>query len=217
MLISGLRNAVLLIPAAVLAFFAYAHFRDGLAQDGAVPVPVYMVAQRPLPAVAFVHASESLADASPRDGEPILQRTEARMRAGENPEILKTAAQDGISRMPASPRGWLLLSELTSHSDKNLAGQALAQSMLLGPREYWLIAPRLVDAAKQWQNLDRDTQAAVITQVRLLWNTPLLQPKMATLCATPEGAALVTRAFSADEVRAINRWLTRERERSAEP
>jgi hypothetical protein len=195
----------------VLAAFAYTHFRDGVAQNGAVPVPVYMIAHRPLPAMAYVHAAESLAGASVRNGEPILQRTEARMHAGENPELLALAAKEGLSRIPASPRGWLLLSELTAPSDKAFAARALAQSIAMGPREYWVVTPRLVDAAKQWPDLDRDTQASVMSQVRLLWEAPILRDQLVTLCQSAEGAALVTRAFSPDDIRQINRWLARQR------
>jgi hypothetical protein len=199
----------------VLAAFSYSHFRDGVAQDGAVPVPVYMVAQRPLPTVAYVHAAESLAKASARNGEPTLQRTEARMHAGENPANLVPVLEEGLSRIPASARGWWLLSEATASSNKALSTRALSQSIALGPREYWLITPRLNDAAKQWASLDPDTQAASIAQVRLLWETPILQDHLVILCQSAEGTALVTRAFAPDEIRQINRWLARQRQKAA--
>lgn len=208
---------VLLVPGIALAAFAYAHFRDGIAQDRAVPVPVYMVAQKPLPAAAYAHAAESLAGADARNGEATLQRTEALMHSGEENALLVAAAKDGLSRMPASPRGWLLLSELTASADPVFAGRAMAQSLLLGSREYWLITPRLIDAAKQWPRLDREARSAAIAQVRLIWETPALRDQLAALCNSPEGAALVTRAFSADEIRRINRWRSRQWQRPGPP
>lgn len=206
-----LRRVLLLAPALALAIFGYDRFCDGLAQDGAVPVPVYMIAHRPLPERAYVHAAESLAGANDRNGEAMLQRAEARMRAGQSAAVVSESIRDGLLRQPASPRGWLLLSEVRAFGNKAGAVRALSQSLMLGPREYWLILPRLIDAAKLWADLDADTQASVLAQVRLLWETPALKEQMLTLCQSPEGAALVTRAFTPDKVRDINRWLRLER------
>lgn len=209
------RSALLLIPGVALALLGYARFSDGLAQDGAIPVPVYMIAQRPLPSGAYVHAAESLAKANARNGEAALQGAEARMRAGAGTAATLADVRAGLLRQPSSPRGWLLLSEAAASGDKRLAGRAMSQSILLGPREYWLIMPRLLDAAKQWPDLDSEARAAVLAQVRLMWETPLLKSQIVTLCQSSEGAALVTRAFSPDEIRNINRWLSHERQKAA--
>lgn len=210
-----LRVAGMTAPAIVLALFAWAHFLDGVAQDAAVPVPVYMVAQRALPPIAYVHAAESLENADTRNGEPNLQRAEARMHAGSDIAQLSNETREALVHIPASPRGWLLLSELSFPADKKLAAEALSQSILLGGHEYWLMIPRLVDASKLWESLDRDAQRSVISQVRLVWKTPQLRSQLLTLCQTPEGAALVTRAFSSDEIRQINRWLSQARQKAA--
>ena len=45
-------SLLLLIPAPVLAFFAWAHFTDGIAVDASIPVPVYMIQQIAMPNVA---------------------------------------------------------------------------------------------------------------------------------------------------------------------
>lgn len=209
-----LRSVGLLLPALVLVAFASEHYRNGLAQDGAVPIPAYMVAERAVSPAAYLDAAESLAQASPRDGEPALQRTEALLHAGKDPVALRVAVVDGLSRIPASARGWLMLSEVSAQQDNSLSGHALAQSILLARRDYWLITPRLRDGAKHWANLDQEVQAAIIAQVRLLWETPALKTKMVELCQSPEGAALVTRAFTPDEIRQINRWLAAERRKT---
>lgn len=204
------RSALLLVPGVALAVLGYARFSDGLAQDGAVPVPVYMIAQKPLPRLAYVHAAESLANANAQNGEAALQRAEARMRTGEGSAVVVQNIRSGLLHQPTSPRGWLLLSEASG--DKRLAARALSQSILLGSREYWLVLPRLLDAAKQWNNLDYETQAAVLAQVHMLWETPTLKTQIVTLCQSKEGAALVSRAFSPDEIRDINRWLVHARQ-----
>lgn len=206
--------ALLLLPAILLAVYGGARFSDGVAWDNSVPVPVYMVAQRAMPIQAYAHAAESLDRANPRNGAAILAATEAKLHAGENRKDLVASARDGLAHMPASPRGWLLLSELTAPESKKLAAAAISQSVMLGPREYYLLTPQLQDAARLWADLDLDTQKSVLAQVQMLWNTPILRDNLVVLCATPDGAAMVSRAFSVDEIREINRWLAHKRRKA---
>jgi hypothetical protein len=208
---------LLAAPALVLGIFGGVHFRDGLAVDAAVPVPVYMVAQISMSKAAYAAAAAALAQADPSNGGATLAAAEARWHAGGNPTQLIPVIRTGLMQEPASARGWTLLSEVLHPVDEKKAARALSQALVLAPREYWLIGARAKDAAMQWSALDPESRSMALYQARLLWQEPALHGQLRELLRFPEGAALVSRAFSQDDIRSINRWRARERIRNPSP
>ena len=207
----SLTAALMLIPALMLGVYALPHFMDGVARDGAIPVPNYMIAQIAMPRAAYVDAVMALRQASPRDGDAAIARAEAALHAGAPPFSQVPVLTQGLSQEPASARGWLLLSNVwASTTDKKKAAQALAQALVLAPHEYWLIGARARQAALLWPYLDTDTQALALEQARMLWEEPLVRSQLPPLLSSREGARLVTRAFAGqpDELREMNRWLS---------
>ena len=202
-------GVLLAVPAFVLGTSGFVHFRDGVAVDAAIPVPVYMVAQVPLPKNAYIAAADALSQADPRNGHAAIAAAEASRHAGEQPGRLVPLLQQGLIHEPASARGWTLLSEVLYPVDRKKAAAALSQALILAPRDYWLIGARAKDAALLWSDLGPDAQVAALGQVQLLWQTKKLRGQMRELLRTPDGAALVTRAFGQDDIRAVNRWHSR--------
>ena len=200
----------LLAPAIALIVRGYAHARDGIAWDNAIPVPVSMIVGIPLPKVAYVDAAASLRGADPHNGEAILMAAEARYHAGQPTSAVLPDVRSGLELMPGSARGWLLLGVVAGPRGQALAAPSLEQSIYLGPREYYLIGPRLLVAAKNWDGFDHETKELVLKQVRMAWDDPLLRNTILVLSESPQGALLISRAFAPDEVRTINRWLRRE-------
>ncbi|MGA7676570.1 MAG: hypothetical protein WCA78_16175 [Rhizomicrobium sp.] len=202
-----------LIPAIALGAFAVPHLLDGFAVDAAIPVPVYMIAQVPMPKAAYEDAVVALGRADPRDGDAAIARAEASLRSGAQPLSQVPTLTQGLTQVPASARGWTLLSEAWLATDKRNAARALGQALLLAPHEYWLVGPRALDAAMLWPYLDADAQAQALEQTRMLWEEPLLRGQIRPLLFSSEGVSLVTRAFASqqDELRDMNRWLSLQR------
>lgn len=210
-------GALILAPGILLAVFGWAQFRDGQARDAAIPVPVYMIAEIPVPKAAYVSAAEALARADRRDGQATIAQAEARQRAGERAADVIPLFMDGLTRQPASPRGWTLLSEALFPSQKDAAARALSQALVLAPREYWLVGRRARDAAVMWPWLDADSREQAVSQTRLLWTEPSLHQHLKRLLQSRDGAQMMTRAFEEDDIRSINRWYSREMRRSSSP
>lgn len=203
-------RVLLLLPGIFLAGYGFAHIRDGIALDRAIPVPVYMVAGTPLPRAAYIEAAKALEGANPRDGIAALSRAEANLRAGASMARVSQIVVQGLWREPASARGWTLLAETYYPTDKTLAALALSQALLLAPRDYYLARPRALDAALLWAYLDADTRALAISQARLLWQEPTLRSELIGLAKTAAGASLLTRALKPDEIRLLNRTIAGE-------
>lgn len=213
-LVAGL----LLLPALVLVWFAVVHLRDGAATDAAVPVPAYMIAHVEMPKAAYEDAAAALAAANRRNGEAAIALAEARLYAGAPPAGSVAILKAALTHDPSSARGWTLLCETTMQDDRKLAARALGQALVLAPREYWLMQARVQDAALLWSDLDPEAQAMALQQTRMLWQEPLLRPQLLEVLRTQEGVALTARAFAhrEDEIRAMNRWLSRERRRNTQ-
>lgn len=201
----------LCLPGVLLGTFGYIHFVDGWAQDAAVPVPVYMVAQIKMPKSAYVEAAKALRYADHRNGGAELARAEARVRSGEQGASIVDQIRDGLAHQPASARGWTLLAEVLNPSQEKYAAQSLSQALILAPNDYWLAGARAEDAAQLWPDLDDDARHMAFAQTRLLWQEPQLREQLVDLARTPAGAALISRAFGQDDIRAINRLLSRRR------
>jgi hypothetical protein len=209
------RSFLLCVLAAMLATVGFWHFRDGVAEDAAIPIPVYMISHNTMPKVAYIDAAFALAMADPKNGIATLQKAEALMRAGNDGRKVVDDIEAGLTRAPASSRGWTLLSEALYPTNKAFAARALAQALILAPREYWLVGPQILDAARLWSELDSDTRQLALAKARLMWSENVLHPHLKTVVATPEGAALMVRSLSSDEIRALNRWLIQERSRES--
>ena len=210
-------NILLLIPALLLGFFAAAHFADGLATDAAVPIPTYMIAGIAMPKIAYQDAYLSLANVDTRDGEAIIARAEGGLHCGIDRNELIALLIQGLLHAPASARGWTLLSETLLPVNEQKAAQALSQALVLAPHEYWLVGARSYDAALLWKQLDADSQENALEQTRLLWLEPALHGQLSRLLLTHEGVSIVTMAFAnqPDELREMNRWLSKERTRTS--
>jgi hypothetical protein len=211
-------SVALLLPAIALGWLAMSHWRDGLAVDEAIPVPAYMVAQIPMPKVAYEDAVRALGRADPRNGWAHIARAEAARREGAAPQAQIPEIVAGLTLSPASSRGWTLLSEAWLPVDKRQAAKMLSQALLLGPNDFWLVGPRAQDASVLWPYLDQDTKELALVQTRMLWEVPALRGQLRVLLRAASGVSLASQAFKnrQDEVRQMNRWLAIERRREAE-
>ena len=210
-------RVVLLAPVVLLLVVAIPRFQDGLAVDAAFPVPVYAVLNVALPVTSYRAAADVLANADSNDGPTLIARAEVASLAGNPPERVLDILRDGLSRSPASARGWSLLAEQLEKQDRTQAAAALAHSLLLGPREYFIAGKRARATALLWDELPADAREAALGQTRLLWTEILLHPEIGPLLTTSGGAELMKRAFQNDpeQLRALNRWLAEERRRAA--
>jgi len=211
------RSLLLCVLALALATVGYRHFQNGVAEDDAVPIPVYMISHQIAPKVAYVNAALALAKADPNNGVATLQRAEASIRSGSSGHKVVDEIEAGLMKAPASSRGWTLLSEALYPANKKFAALALGQALILAPREYWLVGPQVLDAARLWDNLDADAQSAALAKTRLMWSETILHSHLKTVLGTPEGAVLVARSLSHDEIRALNRWLIQEHSNASRP
>lgn len=203
------------IPGFFLIAFAIAPLRDGIAVDSAVPIPIYMIRQSPLPKAVYAQAAAALDKANAANGDAHLLAVEAALHAGKPPAAQTAAIEQALTRSPANARGWMVLSDAYAQTNARLAAAALGQSFLLSPYDFWLAEPRAERAALLWPNLDRDTRAMALRQTLLLWEAPDLQQRMRLLLTKPKAVALVATAFKDHqaEMRDLNRWLSVERRR----
>lgn len=208
---------VLIIPAAMLGMFGFLRFTDGVARDSAIPVPGSMIAGERLPKGAYVAAYDALAGADPGDGDAAIVRGEAARFAGLPGRLQINLFEQGLTRSPASVRGWTLLTLSSAEIDPPLAASALGQALLLAPADFWTADMRAVAAAGLWNHLDKDAQAEALAQTRLLWEEPLLRSAFFDLLATAGGRQLITRAFAGngDELISLNRWISAQKRKAA--
>jgi hypothetical protein len=209
------RGLVLIAPAIVLVFAAVPRLQSGLAIDAVYPVPVMMVIGADLPQTSYNDAGTILSTAGAADGNAILLRAEALSLMQPKPAGTEALIEEGLSKSPTSVRGWTLLAEGLQGADRVRAAQALEQSLLLGPYEYYVAVRRARLAALLWDELPNEARPMALRQMRLLWQEPTLNAGILRLLATDGGANLIARSFQdePDEVRAINRWVTAERRR----
>jgi hypothetical protein len=206
---------VLFLPGVFLISFAIAPLLNGVAVDSAIPIPIYLVRQTPLPQSTYKTAAAKLFATYPGDGGSRIFASEAAMSAGAARTSQIAPLVDAISHTPANARGWMILSDAYAAKNPAQAADALGQSMLLAPYDYWLAGPRSVRAAKLWARLNADDRANALRQVVLLWEEPVLRPQIDGLLQTDRGVAIVNRAFGGqpDELRDLNRWLSQQHRR----
>ena len=131
-------RVLLLLPPVLLLFLAVPRIQSGYALDAVFPIPVYAVLGVQLPRETNRAAAEVLSLANKADGSTLLQTAELSSLAGEPPSAVADLLREGLSRSPWSTRGWTLLAEQLEQQNPQLAGDALAHSMMLGPYEFYL-------------------------------------------------------------------------------
>jgi hypothetical protein len=211
--------SVLAVPGIALAALAFSHLMDGIAVDGAIPIPNYMLAAIALPQTSYERASASLRQASARDGEAAIVSAEASIHAGVRSDSEIPQIERGLTLEPGSARGWLLLAEAYGPAHSSRAASALSQSLVLAPYDFWLAGRRSRLGAFLWDSLDKDTQAMARRQVIRMWEEPALRNQLKPLFGTDAGRALLKTSFAGepDELRALNRWVSEEARKSSAP
>jgi hypothetical protein len=200
----------LCLPGILLGIFSWKHYRDGIALDRAIPVPVYMTAQIEMPKAAYVEAAKALNNVDERNGNGLLTLAETLIRSGQPATRTLSVLRAGLERSPASSRGWTLLAERYYRSNNRLAAKALSQALILAPRDYWLVGARVQDANILWSYLDSDTKKIASAQTVLLWQEPQLHEQLRTVVRT--SPKMIERSFGSEDIREINRWMAREQE-----
>lgn len=201
----------------VLAFGALPHFIDGLTIDQALPVPSYMIAGRALLPSIYIHAANVLHGADRANGTSRIAGAEAALDSGAPGMTQVPELEAALTATPVSVRGWLLLARSRAANDRSGAATALSEALILAPYDYWVPATRAQLAADLWSNLDAESQAAAIGQVKLMWSELQLRPKLYALASSREGALLINRAYAGDrdDLIGLNRWISAMRRRSA--
>lgn len=202
-----------LAPALLVTLAAVPRITSGLALEAAFPVPTYIAMNVSLPTKSYKAAAALLARASASDGETQILRAEAARLGGVPDREVVPIVENGLSSDPASSRGWTLLSETLTHTDRARSAKALGIALELSPYDYFLAGRRTRDGAALWDILPADSRALLIRQAALLWTEPLLHREIIPTLSAPGGAALMTRALSddPDQIRKLNQWVLRHR------
>lgn len=203
----------LALPAVFVAVMAIPRLASGIALNAAFPTTAYMVINVPMPLQTYVRAAKLLARAPQADGDTRLLAAEAAMRAGLPADKILPIARRGLVHAPANARGWIILADLLGDKDSKKAAAAVALSLELAPREYYLVVPRVIAAAPVWKDLPKDTLQSVLSDTRRIIRARHYHSALLRLLATKGGPGLVTRALAGhpDELRKLNRAIVRER------
>ena len=208
-------RCAVLVPLVVLLGLALPRWPSGEASDRAFPVPLNIAVDNALPISAYRSAEHSLAGANAADGEAKIERAEALHLTHAAPQSILALLMDGLQREPASARGWALLAALPDAPAATRA-KALVLSLQLAPLDIWLAGSRSLTGIALASQLSPNGKQLLLRQIRLLWTDESLRPNLHNVLATPTGAALVTEALdgNAEELRALNRWVTQDRLRA---
>src|SRR5262249_26426013 len=161
-------------PLALIAV-AIPHLIDGMAFEAAFPVPVYTEMDVGMPRSVFANAAKALAQGARRNGDRAVVQAEAESNAGAPQADVLAVVKDGLSQSPASPRGWTLLAEELSRTDRKQAGEALSVALTLAPNDYFLLGRMERDAGYLWDNLSGDARNVAINAAPTLWKFPDLR------------------------------------------
>ena len=206
-------RGLVVIPVLLITVLAAPRFLGGLAQDAAVPYTSRMIINDPLKKSDYTDAADLLAHTSPSDGESRVMRALAMWHAGSGGASVVPVAEDALARSPASARGWILLAEELRGRSPETAVSALSLGIMLAPREYYLVAPRIRAGAPLWNGLSPRAQDVLMNDARLVSIDPNLEPALRDVLRVPGGPALISRAFTGrpQDLRALNRALARKR------
>ena len=202
----------LVLPVA-LVVLAVPHLIDGVALENAFPVPVYTEMDLAVPRSSYVNAANALAQGMRRDGDRAVMQAEAEANAGAAQADVLQVVTNGLAQSPASPRGWTLLAEELSRTDRKQAGEALSVALTLAPNDYYLLGRMERDAGYLWDNLSQDARDVAVNAAPTLWKVPQLRVYIRPVLAMRGGPSLMTSGFHFDpeELRALNRWVEEQR------
>lgn len=102
-----------------------------------------------------------------------------------------------------------MLAEVLANKKPKMATDALEQSYMLAPKDYWLKRPRTIDALALWPSLDPFTRGLVLEDIRYMWRTPATRSWLLDIVASSTGARIVGQALAPDDIRALNRYISR--------
>jgi hypothetical protein len=206
------RGLALLLPLILIAV-AVPHLVDGVANENAFPVPVYTEMNVGMPRASYVSAANALAQGMSRDGDRAIAQAEAEANAGATPSDVIATLTSGLSQSPASPRGWTLLAEKLSRTDRKRAGEVLSVALTLAPNDYWLLGRIERDAAYLWDDLSPEARDVAVNAAPTLWTFPELRVYIRPVLAMRAGPKLITSGFQfqPEELRALNRWVEEQR------
>jgi hypothetical protein len=204
---------IALLPAIFVAALAGPRFVGGLALEAAAPVTTRMTTNTPLALRSYTSTSTLLSHAETSDGEAQILRAEAMKLARTPKSVVEPVLESGLERSPASARGWLIFSESVRTTNAAKAQAAYSLGLLLAPREYYLIVPRVIAGAPLWNTLSERERQSLLGDMRLVLSDPNLSSALRRVLAVEGGDALVTRTFSGhpESLRAFNRAMARER------
>lgn len=207
-----LPRIALIAPAVLIVLAAIPRLVSGLAEETAFPAEPYMQMNVPLVRKYYADTTYILSHAPGSDGDTQMWRAEALLGSGD-PNKAAHVAQGALMHAPSSARGWIVLAGALERSNPEKAAHALSLSLLLAPREYFLIPPRVQIGAALWDRLPKSAQDRLLDDVRWLIANPDLRPAVHRLLMVKGGPALVTRALMDEphELRALNRSLARDR------
>ena len=206
------RALALLLPVALIAI-AVPHLIDGVAVENAFPVPVYTEMDVALPRSSYANAADALAGGVRSDGDRAVMQAQTAANAGAASSKVLPVLTDGLSRSPASPRGWVLLAEQLASSDRKRAGEALDVALTTSPNDYQLLGRMERDAGALWDVLPHDARDVAVNAAPALWKDPQLRSYIRPVLRTRGGPKLITSAFWFDpeQLRALNRWVEEQR------
>ncbi len=120
---------------------------------------------------------------------------------------------DGLSKSPASARGWALLGEQLLPIDRRKAASDISIALELAPSNFLLSGRLLRDAGAVWDILPEDSRRVATNIAPNLWISPDLRPYLRSVLSTPGGVQMLTEAFrdSPEDLRALNRFVAEER------
>src|SRR5215472_15269384 len=191
------RAVVLLLPL-VLIVVAIPHLIDGVAFENAFPVPVYTEMNVSMPRNAYVAAANALAQGMLRDGDRDVMLAEAEANGGVAQSAILSTVESGLAQAPTSPRGWTLLAEELSRTDRKHAGEALTVALTLAPNDYYLLGRMERDAAYLWDDLPSDARDVAVNAAPTLWKVPELRIYIRPVLAMRAGPKLITSGFKFD-------------------
>ncbi len=189
------RRIALLVPAIAIVCAAVPRLVSGLAEEAVFPAEPYMQMNVPLVKSFYAGTARILGEAPAADGDTRMWRAEALLKSGAANKAAR-AARHALARVPASARGWMVLAQAQERSDPKKAADALALSLVLGPREYFLIPPRVKIGAVLWPYLPQAARRRLLDDVRWLAAQEQQRGALRALFASKDGPALVTRALA---------------------
>jgi hypothetical protein len=206
------RVLLLLAPAALLAV-AIPQLVDGLALEAAYPAPVYLQMNAPQSQEAYTDAATSLDFGARADGDRLITEAEIISLAGGQRAKVVSMVVEGLSRSPASARGWAVLGEQLMNVDRQKATTDIGIALELAPSNFLLSGRLLRDSGAVWDLLPADSRSVAINIAPNLWANVDLRRYLRPVLSTPGGVQMLTEAFhdSPEDLRALNRFVAEER------